>query len=220
MAPAWPRAPASRARGRWRARRAPGGSGRECGAWGRARAWPRSPSAAPAQRARPGGPGAPAHRAVRAVRACRLACHSPGACRRRQGSSRSSRSTTTPGAVGRFGRTAGSIPSAGPSSIRVPIPSAAPPITTASTSPSATTGPSAAHLPAARTVSTRSRRACSSPRPSESADPRAGHFGYGHIDAVVLTGERSTPGQHIGWTCKDDWHVHLSEFASRRTAAA
>lgn len=39
-----------------------------------------------------------------------------------------------------------------------------------------------------------------------------GHFGYGHIDALVLTGEVVTPGQHIGWTCKGDWHVHLSEF--------
>jgi hypothetical protein len=41
---------------------------------------------------------------------------------------------------------------------------------------------------------------------------RAGHFGYGHIDPVVQTGETVTPGQHIGWTCKGDWHVHLSEF--------
>jgi len=41
---------------------------------------------------------------------------------------------------------------------------------------------------------------------------RAAHFGYGHVDAVVLTGEVVAPGQHIGWTCKDDWHVHLSEF--------
>ena len=39
-----------------------------------------------------------------------------------------------------------------------------------------------------------------------------GHFGYGHVDAAVLTGEIVTPGQHIGWTCKNDWHVHLSEF--------
>jgi hypothetical protein len=39
-----------------------------------------------------------------------------------------------------------------------------------------------------------------------------GHFGYGHIDAVVLTGEIVAPGQHIGWTCAGDWHVHLSEF--------
>jgi hypothetical protein len=39
-----------------------------------------------------------------------------------------------------------------------------------------------------------------------------GHFGYGHIDALVLTGEIVTPGQHIGWTCQGDWHVHLSEF--------
>jgi hypothetical protein len=41
---------------------------------------------------------------------------------------------------------------------------------------------------------------------------RIAHFGYGHIDPVVLTGEIVAPGQHIGWTCKDDWHVHLSEF--------
>ena len=39
-----------------------------------------------------------------------------------------------------------------------------------------------------------------------------GHFGYGHIDPIVLTGEVVTPGQHIGWTCAGDWHVHLSEF--------
>jgi hypothetical protein len=41
---------------------------------------------------------------------------------------------------------------------------------------------------------------------------RIGHFGYGHIDPVVLTGEIVAPGQLIGWTCLDDWHVHLSEF--------
>jgi hypothetical protein len=40
----------------------------------------------------------------------------------------------------------------------------------------------------------------------------AGHFGYGHIDPVVSTGETVVPGQHIGWTCQGDWHVHLSEF--------
>ncbi len=39
-----------------------------------------------------------------------------------------------------------------------------------------------------------------------------GHFGYGHMEPVVLTGEIVAPGQHIGWTCTDDWHVHLSEF--------
>jgi hypothetical protein len=39
-----------------------------------------------------------------------------------------------------------------------------------------------------------------------------GHFGYGHIDPVVGTGETVVPGQQIGWTCKGDWHVHLSEF--------
>jgi hypothetical protein len=41
---------------------------------------------------------------------------------------------------------------------------------------------------------------------------RIGHFGYGHVDPVVFTGEIVAPGQHIGWTCLDDWHIHLSEF--------
>ena len=41
---------------------------------------------------------------------------------------------------------------------------------------------------------------------------RIGHFGYGHIDPLVQTGQTVAPGQHIGWTCKDDWHLHLSEF--------
>ncbi|MBA2742434.1 MAG: hypothetical protein H0U46_10535 [Actinobacteria bacterium] len=40
----------------------------------------------------------------------------------------------------------------------------------------------------------------------------AAHFGYGHIDPVVSTGETVTPGQQVGWTCEGDWHVHLSEF--------
>ena len=41
---------------------------------------------------------------------------------------------------------------------------------------------------------------------------RIGHFGYGHIDALVQTGETVVAGQHIGWTCRGDWHLHLSEF--------
>jgi hypothetical protein len=41
---------------------------------------------------------------------------------------------------------------------------------------------------------------------------RIGHFGYGHIDPLVHTGESVAPGQHIGWTFRGDWHVHLSEF--------
>jgi hypothetical protein len=39
----------------------------------------------------------------------------------------------------------------------------------------------------------------------------AGHFRYGHVDAVVQTGETVVPGQHIAWTCEGDWHVHLGE---------
>jgi hypothetical protein len=41
---------------------------------------------------------------------------------------------------------------------------------------------------------------------------RAGHFGYGHIDARVSPGDRVRPGQMIGWTCVGSWHVHLTEF--------
>ena len=41
---------------------------------------------------------------------------------------------------------------------------------------------------------------------------RAGHFGYGYIEPVVFTGETVVAGQHIGWTCLGDWHVHLTEF--------
>lgn len=55
--------------------------------------------------------------------------------------------------------------------------------------------------------------------PVSSATPRGsrgtvriGHFGYGHIDPVVQAGDIVAPGQHIGWTCKDDWHLHLTEF--------
>ena len=55
--------------------------------------------------------------------------------------------------------------------------------------------------------------------PVRSATPRGqrgsvhiAHFGYGHIDPVVLAGETVAPGQHIGWTVQGDWHVHLTEF--------
>ena len=38
-----------------------------------------------------------------------------------------------------------------------------------------------------------------------------GHFRYEHVDARVQVGERIEPGQPIGWTCFDTWHVHLGE---------
>ena len=41
---------------------------------------------------------------------------------------------------------------------------------------------------------------------------RVGHFGYGHIDSLVLTGQSVAPGQQIGWTWNGTWHVHLTEF--------
>lgn len=41
---------------------------------------------------------------------------------------------------------------------------------------------------------------------------RIGHFGYGHIEAVVEPGDIVRPTQLIGWTWEGTWHVHLSEF--------
>jgi len=41
---------------------------------------------------------------------------------------------------------------------------------------------------------------------------RVGHFGYGHVDALVEPGQTVQAGEHIGWTCHGYWHVHLSEF--------
>jgi hypothetical protein len=41
-----------------------------------------------------------------------------------------------------------------------------------------------------------------------------GHFAYYHVDATVRSGASVAPGQMIGWTCKGEWHVHLSELTS------
>jgi hypothetical protein len=41
---------------------------------------------------------------------------------------------------------------------------------------------------------------------------RIGHFGYGHIDALVEAGQLVQAGELIGWTWQGTWHVHLSEF--------
>ena len=39
-----------------------------------------------------------------------------------------------------------------------------------------------------------------------------GHFRYEHVDALVTKGDLVQPGQPIGWTCFDTWHVHVGEF--------
>lgn len=47
-----------------------------------------------------------------------------------------------------------------------------------------------------------------------------GHFAYWHVDPTVAEGEPIRPGEMIGWTCRGDFHVHLSEWAivdGRRT---
>jgi hypothetical protein len=40
-----------------------------------------------------------------------------------------------------------------------------------------------------------------------------GHFSYWHAEATVPLGSRVQAGQMIGWTCLNEWHVHLSEWA-------
>jgi hypothetical protein len=39
-----------------------------------------------------------------------------------------------------------------------------------------------------------------------------GHFRYEHVEALVELGDPVSPGQPIGWTWFDTWHVHLGEF--------
>ena len=41
-----------------------------------------------------------------------------------------------------------------------------------------------------------------------------GHFAYWHVEPTVPLGSRVRPGQMVGWTCLNEWHVHLSEWAS------
>jgi hypothetical protein len=40
-----------------------------------------------------------------------------------------------------------------------------------------------------------------------------GHFSYWHVSTSVAYGSHVTAGQLIGWTCLNEWHVHLSEWA-------
>jgi hypothetical protein len=40
-----------------------------------------------------------------------------------------------------------------------------------------------------------------------------GHFSYWHVQAAVPYGTRVQAGQFVGWTCFNEWHVHLSEWA-------
>ena len=50
------------------------------------------------------------------------------------------------------------------------------------------------------------------PPPGVESIIRIGHFTYGHVDPVVELGQDVKPGQLIGWTFKDEWHLHLSEW--------
>jgi hypothetical protein len=40
-----------------------------------------------------------------------------------------------------------------------------------------------------------------------------GHFAYWHVEPAVPYGTRVRAGQMVGWTCLNEWHVHLSEWA-------
>ena len=48
---------------------------------------------------------------------------------------------------------------------------------------------------------------------------RIGRFGYGHVDGLRKIGRWIREGQPIGWTCKGNYHVHLTEFAQVRKPA-
>jgi hypothetical protein len=39
-----------------------------------------------------------------------------------------------------------------------------------------------------------------------------GHFRYEHVDALVKVGDQIDPGDLIGWSCFDSWHVHIGEW--------
>jgi hypothetical protein len=39
-----------------------------------------------------------------------------------------------------------------------------------------------------------------------------GHFRYEHVDALVKVGDQVDPGDLIGWSCFDSWHVHVGEW--------
>lgn len=39
-----------------------------------------------------------------------------------------------------------------------------------------------------------------------------GHFEYWHVSATVANGQPVRAGQQIGWTCRGEWHVHVSEW--------
>lgn len=39
-----------------------------------------------------------------------------------------------------------------------------------------------------------------------------GHFEYWHVSPIVSDGQRVRGGQQIGWTCRGEWHVHVSEW--------
>jgi hypothetical protein len=86
--------------------------------------------------------------------------------------------------------------------------------TTASTSRSGTTSPNVEHRREGRIASMRWKAARSF---SRHRVVRVATHELVTLDMATSTpwfrrARRSCQGQHIGWTCKGDWHVHLSEF--------
>jgi hypothetical protein len=39
-----------------------------------------------------------------------------------------------------------------------------------------------------------------------------GHFSYWHTSPAVRSGQHIKAGEQIGWTCRNYWHVHISEW--------
>jgi hypothetical protein len=50
-------------------------------------------------------------------------------------------------------------------------------------------------------------------KPCNSRRFDVGHFAYWHVEPTVPLGSHVLPGQMVGWTCLNEWHVHLSEWA-------
>jgi hypothetical protein len=50
------------------------------------------------------------------------------------------------------------------------------------------------------------------PPPGKEGIVRIGHFGYGHVEPVVVEGQVVEPGEMIAWTTEGEWHVHLTEW--------
>lgn len=50
------------------------------------------------------------------------------------------------------------------------------------------------------------------PHPCQDRRVGVGHFEYWHVSPTVSEHQLVRAGQQIGWTCRGEWHVHISEW--------